>query len=141
MRDQGLLGPVKKESLLQFMGFGLNDDGQGVGNDKGKGKVKEINQEGKRHLNPLTSKNGHNVSPVRIRSHDLSVETSNLKLRNQEDEEDLFGGNGNGKDGKEINDDVRFTLVPGPGTHWFRYRGVWMRVSRKFQVAEKKKEM
>lgn len=23
-----------------------------------------------------------------------------------------------------------FSLVPGPGTHWFRYRGVWMRLQR-----------
>lgn len=44
-----------------------------------------------------------------LRSHELAVETSYKKHDNGSSE-------------------ALFSLVPGPGTHWFRYRGAWMQV-------------
>lgn len=42
-------------------------------------------------------------------SHQLSVETQYVQHDNG-------------------SSDVQFSLVPGPGTHWFQYRGAWMQV-------------
>jgi mitochondrial chaperone BCS1 len=47
---------------------------------------------------------------ISLRSHQLSVETN-------------YTQHDNGSS------DVQFSLVPGPGTHWFKYRGAWMQVS------------
>ena len=44
-----------------------------------------------------------------LKSHELAVETSYKKHDNGSSE-------------------ALFSLVPGPGTHWFRYRGAWMQV-------------
>lgn len=44
-----------------------------------------------------------------LKSHELAVETSYKKHENGSSE-------------------ALFSLVPGPGTHWFRYRGAWMQV-------------
>ncbi|CED83541.1 AAA-type ATPase [Phaffia rhodozyma] len=46
-----------------------------------------------------------------IKSHELSVETSYKKHENGASE-------------------ALFSLVPGPGTHWFKYQGAWMQVKR-----------
>ncbi|QRV94504.1 mitochondrial chaperone BCS1 [Ceratobasidium sp. AG-Ba] len=48
---------------------------------------------------------------VRIHSHQLAVETTKTTHSN--------GAS-----------DVLFSLVPAPGTHWFRYRGAWIQVKR-----------
>ncbi|KAK0548434.1 Complex III assembly protein translocase and chaperone [Tilletia horrida] len=41
---------------------------------------------------------------------------------------DQKGTHGSG--GASRSNDARFSLVPGPGTHYFRFRGVWMRLHR-----------
>ncbi|KAG9123581.1 hypothetical protein FRC07_014670 [Ceratobasidium sp. 392] len=48
---------------------------------------------------------------IRIHSHQLAVETTKTTHSN--------GAS-----------DVLFSLVPAPGTHWFRYRGAWIQVKR-----------
>ncbi|EIW71579.1 hypothetical protein TREMEDRAFT_27280 [Tremella mesenterica DSM 1558] len=48
---------------------------------------------------------------VQLRSHELAVETSYKQHENGSSE-------------------AVFNLVPGPGTHYFRYRGVWFQVKR-----------
>ncbi|KAB5590721.1 Mitochondrial chaperone BCS1 [Ceratobasidium theobromae] len=48
---------------------------------------------------------------VRIHSHQLAVETTKTTHSNGASE-------------------VLFSLVPAPGTHWFRYRGAWIQVKR-----------
>ena len=55
-------------------------------------------------VNPLALSEEEALQPVRIFSHELAVETSTVP------------------------DNTVFTLVPGPGTHFFRYDGTWMRV-------------
>ena len=107
MRDRGLLGKQKKEGFVDFLG--LRD--RSANQVSGKEKVED----------PLAiASSGSSVSPVRILSHELSVETNytphaSASTPNAEAAE-------RGK--------ARFSLVPGPGTHWFRYRGVWMRLTR-----------
>ncbi|KAL7421456.1 Complex III assembly protein translocase and chaperone [Cryptotrichosporon argae] len=49
--------------------------------------------------------------PVQLRSHELAVETTYTQHENGASE-------------------ARFHLVPGPGTHYFRYRGHWFQVKR-----------
>ncbi|EUC58604.1 chaperone BCS1 [Rhizoctonia solani AG-3 Rhs1AP] len=53
-------------------------------------------------------------SGVRIHSHQLAVETTKTTHSN--------GAS-----------DVVFSLVPAPGTHWFRYQGAWIQVKRERQ--------
>ncbi|CAE6430751.1 unnamed protein product [Rhizoctonia solani] len=53
-------------------------------------------------------------SGIRIHSHQLAVETSKTTHSN--------GAS-----------DVTFSLVPAPGTHWFRYKGAWIQVKRERQ--------
>ncbi|KAH7338657.1 mitochondrial chaperone BCS1 [Rhizoctonia solani] len=53
-------------------------------------------------------------SGVRIHSHQLAVETTKTTHSNGASE-------------------VLFSLVPAPGTHWFRYRGAWIQVKRERQ--------
>lgn len=48
--------------------------------------------------------------PMTLRSHELAVETSYKQHENGSSE-------------------AVFNLVPGPGTHYFRYKGAWFRVS------------
>ncbi|KAF9507978.1 hypothetical protein BS47DRAFT_265740 [Hydnum rufescens UP504] len=48
---------------------------------------------------------------ISLRSHQLSVETN-------------YTQHDNGSS------DVQFSLVPGPGTHWIKYKGTWMQVVR-----------
>lgn len=67
---------------------------------------------------PLRSASGEIVSPVRIVSRELAVDTQ-------------YEASHRAADGTEQDRGVAtFSLVPGPGTHWFRYRGVWMRLQR-----------
>ncbi|TIB03704.1 hypothetical protein E3P88_01696 [Wallemia ichthyophaga] len=47
---------------------------------------------------------------IKLYSHQLSVETAEKK--------------------QQDSNNVTFSLVPGPGTHWFRYKGAWMQVKR-----------
>ncbi|WFD31039.1 Complex III assembly protein translocase and chaperone [Malassezia sp. CBS 17886] len=63
---------------------------------------------------------GASVSPVRIISRELAVDTLY-----EEPSAAATGGVSAGERGT-----ATFSLVPGPGTHWFRYRGVWMRLQR-----------
>lgn len=108
MRERGLLGKSKKEGLVDFLGLRDRSGEQRPGSSS-KGGVD----------NPLMiASSGSLVSPVRILSHELSVETNytphaSASTSNAEER------------GK-----ASFSLVPGPGTHWFRYRGVWMRLTR-----------
>ncbi|KAF8750528.1 hypothetical protein RHS01_09294 [Rhizoctonia solani] len=53
-------------------------------------------------------------SGIRIHSHQLAVETNKTTHSN--------GAS-----------DATFSLVPAPGTHWFRYRGAWIQVKRERQ--------
>ena len=49
--------------------------------------------------------------PMTLRSHELAVETSYKQHENGSSE-------------------AVFNLVPGPGTHYFRYKGAWFQVSQ-----------
>jgi chaperone BCS1 len=48
--------------------------------------------------------------PISMKSHQLAVETSYKQHENGSSE-------------------ALFSLVPGPGTHYFRYHGAWIQVS------------
>ncbi|PWN52524.1 hypothetical protein IE53DRAFT_385035 [Violaceomyces palustris] len=132
MREKGLLGAKpRKESLMEFLGLDSKQSSWSPSGDigkKGKGKGKGKGGEialaevgGASHQDPLTiSSSGESVSPVRIYSHDLSVETSYVPHSSAS-----TPGAGASERGN-----ARFSLVPGPGTHWFRYKGVWMRLQR-----------
>jgi chaperone BCS1 len=50
--------------------------------------------------------------PMTLRSHELAVETAFKQHENGSSE-------------------AVFNLVPGPGTHYFRYKGSWFQVSRR----------
>jgi len=69
--------------------------------------------------NPLRAASGQIMPPVRIVSRELAVET-------QYEEPVAVPGASRHQDRGH----ATFSLVPGPGTHWFRYRGVWMRLQR-----------
>ena len=70
---------------------------------------------------PLRAASGQMVAPVRIISRELAVDT--------QETENNASGSGMQPNGSERGP-ASFSLVPGPGTHWFRYRGVWMRLQR-----------
>lgn len=59
------------------------------------------------------------VSPIRIVSRELAVDT-------QYEEPASLPSPGTGAE-RGV---ATFSLVPGPGTHWFRYHGVWIRLQR-----------
>lgn len=110
MRQRGLLGKQKKEGLVDFLGL----------RDRSAETLSASSSKDRAHDPLLIASSGSSVSPVRILSHELSVETNytphaSASTPNAEAAE-------RGK--------ARFSLVPGPGTHWFRYRGVWMRLTR-----------
>ncbi|EIM22921.1 hypothetical protein E3Q22_01807 [Wallemia mellicola] len=72
-----------------------------------------LSAKGKRDTATITSlpnKQPRIDAPLKLYSHQLSVETSEKKHRDQ--------------------NNVTFSLVPGPGTHYFRYKGAWMQVKR-----------
>lgn len=127
MRQAGLLGHGAKrgESLREFIGIGGGAQGEvtqivtGIGTGKGKGKERETDEDGIE--DPLMAK-GSRASPIRIFSHELSVETQQLQQQQQQQRQ----GTGSGDETSRAS----FSLVPGPGTHWFRYKGCWMRLQR-----------
>lgn len=110
MRDRGLLGKQKKEGLVDFLG--LRDRSA---------ELRHMASREKDVDDPLTiTSSGSSVSPVRILSHELSVETNYTPHASASTPNAQAADRGQ----------ARFSLVPGPGTHWFRYRGVWMRLTR-----------
>ncbi|UZJ57185.1 hypothetical protein CBS101457_006505 [Exobasidium rhododendri] len=111
MRNLGLL-PTQKESLREFIGLG--GDGQGKG--KGLEKEEEVWEN-----DPLKS-GSTRASPIRIFSHELSVETSTSDMKSRLEQQQQSSSTSRG--------DARFSLVPGPGTHWFRYKNCWMKLTR-----------
>ncbi|PWN34699.1 uncharacterized protein FA14DRAFT_107768, partial [Meira miltonrushii] len=123
MREAGLL-PHQKESIGEFLGIRSKRQQQleAEGSSSSSSTVDD----------PLRTGN-HRASPIRIYSHELSVETmqANLKKPNassaimqQQSLQMEAGGQ------RDTSRDARFAFVPGPGTHWFRYKGCWMRFTR-----------
>lgn len=112
MREAGLL-PYRKEGMAEFLGLRTPPDHQEAG-------------ESSAHDPLRTGK--HRASPIRIYSHELSVETiqANLKKPGSPSPQGMQGMQGQ----SELSRDARFAFVPGPGTHWFRYKGCWMRLTR-----------
>ncbi|CBQ68803.1 related to BCS1-mitochondrial protein of the AAA family of ATPases [Sporisorium reilianum SRZ2] len=110
MRERGLLGKQKKEGLVDFLGL-RDRSAERSSIQNSKAKVDD----------PLAiTSSGSSVSPVRILSHELSVETNYTPHASASTPNADAAERGQ----------ARFSLVPGPGTHWFRYRGVWMRLTR-----------
>ncbi|PWZ01156.1 hypothetical protein BCV70DRAFT_199523 [Testicularia cyperi] len=133
MRERGLLGKPRKEGLVEFLG--LRDrsaslpaparPGSSLHRDKVRAKGSASSRGTHQHNasvhDPLTiASTGDTVSPVRILSHELSVETSYKPHASASTPNAQAAERGT----------ARFSLVPGPGTHWFRYKGVWMRLTR-----------
>ncbi|TKY89122.1 hypothetical protein EX895_001653 [Sporisorium graminicola] len=110
MRERGLLGKQKKEGFIDFLGLrDRSADRSSI--QSSKDKVDD----------PLAiASSGSSVYPVRILSHELSVETNYTPHASASTPNADAAERGQ----------ARFSLVPGPGTHWFRYRGVWMRLTR-----------
>ncbi|EPQ26424.1 uncharacterized protein PFL1_06072 [Pseudozyma flocculosa PF-1] len=117
MRQRGLLPGHRKEGWREFLGVLKESNATSSRNAKGKAP----DRSGKGPRDPLQlSTGGSSVSPVRIYSHDLSVETS-YKPHSSANAQNA----GHAERGQ-----ASFSLVPGPGTHWLRYRGTWMRLQR-----------
>lgn len=116
MRNAGLL-PHRKESLREFMGLGGDQD-----------NASDVANSSKD--DPLQSAHGR-ASPIRIYSHDISVETSMDESKKMKHDPIIQGQPLPGSTGTNPSNlrDARFSFVPGPGTHFFRYKGCWMRVS------------
>ena len=108
MRQAGLLPHMQRESFTQLAGISRPP----VYDVKRKGKA-PIRGDEAGVEDPLALSDDETLQPVRIFSHELSVETSAVQ--------DQLGKQQRG--GTTI-----FSLVPGPGTHWFRYQGTWVRV-------------
>ncbi|WFD25878.1 Complex III assembly protein translocase and chaperone [Malassezia nana] len=100
LRRKAHHGQLPRESVLEFLGLST---------------PKALTDT--RANDPLRAASGQMVAPVRIISRELAVDTL------QEE------STSNGAPGHEPGH-TTFSLVPGPGTHWFRYRGVWMRLQR-----------
>jgi chaperone BCS1 len=119
MREAGLL-PGRRESLAEFIGIRSRAE------DKS-GNTKQADD-------PLRAGN-QRASPIRIFSHELSLETiqADLKKPGVSGAQALGlagAGQAAGSSSGSTSRDARFAFVPGPGTHWFRYRGCWMRLTR-----------
>uniref|UniRef100_V5F175 AAA+-type ATPase n=2 Tax=Kalmanozyma brasiliensis (strain GHG001) TaxID=1365824 RepID=V5F175_KALBG len=112
MRQRGLLGKQQKEGLVDFLGL----------RDRSAQRIPSTAEKAKDTVaDPLViASSGSSVSPVRILSHELSVETNYTPHASASTPNAQAAERGQ----------ARFSLVPGPGTHWFRYRGVWMRLTR-----------
>ncbi|WFD43181.1 Complex III assembly protein translocase and chaperone [Malassezia psittaci] len=108
MRRRAYGGQLPKESLLEFLG--VNRTSASSARTGTEMTLQDA------HSNPLRA-GSHLVSPVRIISRDLAVDTQYT--------EPTTGGRDDNERGQ-----ATFSLVPGPGTHWFRYRGVWIRLHR-----------
>ncbi len=106
LRQMGLLPSLPRESVLQLAGVARPP----LYDVKGKAKAAEDMM-----ADPLALSDEERLQPVRIFSHELSVETSAVQ--------DQYAKQQRG--GSTV-----FSLVPGPGTHWFRYHGTWIRMQR-----------
>ncbi|WFD38608.1 Complex III assembly protein translocase and chaperone [Malassezia japonica] len=95
-------GKMPRESMLEFLG--LRRPAQASG---------EVLPH-----DPLRAGAGA-VSPIRIISRELAVDT-------HYEEPTMHPTPGTGQE-RGV---ATFSLVPGPGTHWFRYHGVWIRLQR-----------
>lgn len=119
MRSRGLLGKPRKEGMIEFLG--LRDRSADQFATSPKGNRKDSSSSNEEALDPLTiSSTGSSISPVRILSHELSVETNYKPHSSASTPNAQAAERGT----------ARFSLVPGPGTHWFRYKGMWMRLTR-----------
>ncbi|PKI84545.1 Complex III assembly protein translocase and chaperone [Malassezia vespertilionis] len=107
LRRKANNGKLPRESLLAFLGF---SKAPLKGTHDGHAYESEVHD-------PLRAGSG-SVSPVRIISRDLAVDT-------QYEEPTRRAAASGAERGV-----ATFSLVPGPGTHWFRYRGVWIRLER-----------
>lgn len=102
MRRKAADGRLPRESLLEFLGLRAKRHEPVPQND------------------PLRLPDSAVLPPVRIVSRELAVDT-------QYEERTTLSG---GQSGENERGTATFSLVPGPGTHWFRYRGVWIRLQR-----------
>ncbi|KAN0061938.1 Complex III assembly protein translocase and chaperone [Thecaphora frezii] len=120
MRQRGLLPGQRSEGWREFLGILHEADANSLAASGAAGR--DVKGKGvDRPRNPLElASSGSSVSPVRIYSHDLSVETSYTPHSSAN-----APNAGHAERGQ-----ARFSLVPGPGTHWLRYRGTWMRLQR-----------
>lgn len=107
LRRKAYDGHPPRESLLEFLGVRHAAPSHAPDADA---RARDA------HSDPLRAGN-EVVSPVRIISRDLAVDTQYT--------EPTTGGRDDDERGK-----ATFSLVPGPGTHYFRYRGVWIRLHR-----------
>lgn len=115
MRNAGLL-PNRKESFREFLGLTRASKEASAENGGQAANVED----------PLQSAHGR-ASPVRIYSHDLSVETTQTDDKKTSSQ---MMQSGQGSSGDSKSREARFAFVPGPGTHFFRYKGTWMRLRR-----------
>lgn len=100
LRRRANHGRLPRESMLEFLGLRAPKSTDADVHD------------------PLRAATGEIVAPVRIASRELAVDTQ------YEEPQNTLGGNTSDRG------NATFSLVPGPGTHWLRYRGVWMRLQR-----------
>lgn len=103
LRRKANHGKLPRESFLEFMGLTRPRTHAAASTDA---SVDD----------PLRAASGEVMPPVRIISRELSVDTQ-------------YETSATGENNRERGA-ATFSLVPGPGTHWFRYRGVWMRLQR-----------
>ncbi|PWN20346.1 hypothetical protein BCV69DRAFT_260314, partial [Microstroma glucosiphilum] len=74
--------------------------------------------------------------PVRIHSRDLAVQTTLPSASTSQAQQQAMTISGqplapsSNSPGTSRNTKAQFSLVPGPGTHWFRYHGAWIRLQR-----------
>lgn len=74
--------------------------------------------------------------PVRIHSRDLAVQTTLPSASTSQAQQQAMTISGqplapsSSSPGTSRNTKAQFSLVPGPGTHWFRYHGAWIRLQR-----------
>lgn len=117
MRQAGLLGPSasRGESLREFLGISQQEHATKT---SAKAKERAVDGQESEFEDPLMAK-GSRASPIRIFSHELSVETQQQQQQLQQSQQQGQGPRASS-----------FSLVPGPGTHWFRYKGCWMRLQR-----------
>ncbi|WFD35799.1 Complex III assembly protein translocase and chaperone [Malassezia cuniculi] len=102
MRRKANHGKLPRESFLEFLGL-----------RQPKSQPIALND-------PLRLPDSAVLPPVRIVSRELAVDT-------QYEERALLPG---AQSGDNERGTATFSLVPGPGIHWFRYRGVWIRLQR-----------
>ncbi|PWN40735.1 hypothetical protein IE81DRAFT_292919 [Ceraceosorus guamensis] len=92
----------------------------------GSGKGKEKQQESLSVLLGLNQK--AHASATKVWSHELSVETSLGEIKKQADQ--ATESSKSSATPQQRRDKMEFNLVPGPGSHWVRYRGCWIKLHR-----------